>query len=110
MNSGEYRQRLIFKNPDEGTDEDGFPVSESRLYTKAWAKLKTLRGKAFYAAAQPQKENTREFTIRYQSKLLDTQRPKGLLVFWRGKEHTIESIEDDDGLRKTMTVIVRVVR
>lgn len=109
MNSGDYNQRLIFQQPAGGNDEDGFPITQPTLYTKAWAKLKTLKGNAFYAAAQSQLEHNREFTIRYQRKLLDAKRPKGLTVSWRDIDHAIESIEDDDGLRKTMTVRLRAV-
>ncbi|MYL41822.1 phage head closure protein [Virgibacillus salexigens] len=109
MNSGELRQRLIFQQPAGGTDEDGFPINEPILYSKAWGKLKTLKGNSFYAAAQSQMEHNRQFTIRYQRKLEDSQRPKGLIALWRDKEHEIESIEDDDGLRVSMTVILKAV-
>ncbi|MDY7044039.1 phage head closure protein [Virgibacillus sp. M23] len=109
INPGELRHRLIFQQPAGGTDEDGFPINEPTLYTKAWAKLKTLKGNAFYTAAQSQMEHNRQFTIRYQRKLEDNQRPKGLTVLWRNVEHEIESIEDDDGLRISMTVVLKAV-
>ncbi len=109
MNPGQFRQRLEFKYVSEGTDEFGFPIEEEILYSKAWAKLKTLRGNTFFAAATVNMEHNREFVIRFQQKLTDEERPHNLKLYWKGKEHEIESIENDDGLNKTMTVIARAV-
>ncbi|MET3507037.1 phage head closure protein [Halalkalibacter oceani] len=109
MNPGDLRQRLIFQIPSGAKDADGFPIREPQEYTKAWAELKTLKGRTFYTAAQNNMQHNREFTIRYQSKLADGARPKNLQVIWQGVAHTIESIEDDDGLKKSMTVIAKAV-
>jgi len=109
MNPGELKQRLYFKTPSEERNEDGYPVEGFTEYTKAWAKLKTLKGRTRILAAQAQMEHNREFEIRYQRKLADDERPPGLVLFWRGQEHKIESIENDDGLNKTMTVIANAV-
>lgn len=108
INPGTLDQRLYFLIT-EGTDEDGFPITEPIEYTKAWASLKTLKGSSFYAAAQSNMEHIREFTIRYQRKLDDNERPKGLQVKWRGVIHDIESIENDDGQNVTMTVRCKAV-
>lgn len=109
MNPGELKQKLIFQVPAGGQDEDGFPIEQPTTYLTARAKLKTLRGRNFYTAAQTNMEHNREFLIRYRKELLDEVRPPKLQVLWRGKKHDIESIEDDDGLRTTMTVIVKAV-
>lgn len=109
MNSGDMDQRLIFKIPKSGTDEEGFPIINPVEYTKAWGSLKTLKGRTFYTAAQTNREHNRDFLIRYQRKLLDSERPHNLVAFWRGQEHSIESIEDDNGLRKTMTVRLKAI-
>lgn len=108
INPGDFDQRLIFQTQD-GVDEDGYPVSGPVVYTKAWGSLKTLKGKTFYAAAQNNMQHNREFTIRYQRKLEDSQRPKGLQVRWKGIVHDIESIENDDGQNVTMTVMCKAV-
>lgn len=109
INPGELKQRLIFQKPAGGTDDEGFPITNPTEYTKAWGKLKTLRGDTFYAAAQRNMEHNRNFTIRYQKKLEDGERPNGLIVTWKGIDHDIESIENDDGLNVSMTVILRAV-
>ena len=107
MNAGELNQRLMFQTPKP--KEGAYPVPGHDVYTKAWGKLKTLKGSTRFLAAQSQMEHNREFTIRYQSKLLDEVRPKELTVLWRNKEHEIESIEDIDGLRKEMLVVLKAV-
>lgn len=109
MNPGKLNQRLIFQQPASGTDADGFPIKNPTEYTRAWGKLKTLKGNTFYAAASKNMEHNREFTIRFQEKLEEGVRPKGLVVMWKNTEHEIVSIENDDGLNISMTVIVRAV-
>lgn len=109
MPAGKYRHRITFQQPPDGTDEDGFPLTEPVEYLTVWAQLKTLRGSRFYDAAQSNMERNREFIIRYRKELTDGVRPDNLQVFWNEVTHDLVSIEDDDGLHKTMTVIVRAV-
>lgn len=108
INPGDLDQRLYFVIT-EGEDDDGFPTPEPIVYAKAWAALKTLKGNAFYTAAQGNMQHIREFKIRYQWKLDDEERPKRLQVKWKNKLHNIESIENDDGQNVTMTVRCRAV-
>lgn len=108
MNPGDLDQRLFFTQPLE-KGENGFPVPGSETYAKAWGALKTLRGRTFYSAAQTNREHNREFTIRYQKRLMDGVRPKHVKVKWRGVEHEIESIENDDGQNVSMTVHCKAV-
>lgn len=107
-NPGEFRQRIKFQSPP-GIDEEGFPLKNPTVYLEVWAKLKTLRGYSFYAAAQNNMEHNREFTIRYRKELDDVVRPPELKVVWNNTEHEIVSIENDNGLNETMTVIVKAV-
>ncbi len=108
MNSGELNQRLFFMKPGE-KNENGFPDGEPTLYTKSWASLKTLKGKLFYEAASNNMQHNREFTIRFQRKLADDKRPKGLIVVWKKIDHEIVSIENDNGLNVSMTVVLKAV-
>lgn len=109
MNPGALDQKLVFQLPAGAVDEDGFPIDSPSTYTTAWGALKTLKGKAFYAAAQVNMQHNRVFTIRYQRKLMDGVRPKNLTVLWKGINHDIVSIENDDGQNVSMTVILKVV-
>lgn len=107
MNSGELNQRLIFQTPKEQSGP--YPVPGHDIYTKAWGKLKTLKGSTRFIAAQSQMQHNRDFTIRYQKKLTDAERPTDLIVLWRDKEHEVESIEDVDGLKVEMLVVLKAV-
>lgn len=111
MNPGDLKQIILFHLPDNEKDDEGFRIENPKpiIYTKARAKLKTLKGKTFYAAAQHNMEHNREFTIRFQKILEDGIRPKSLTVQWKGINHEIVSIENDNGLNKTMTVVVKAV-
>jgi len=109
MNAGELNQRLTFIQPPEQNGAYPDPDAEPITYTKAWGSLNTLKGSTRFIAAQTQMEHNRDFTIRYQSKLTDEERPKALTVMWRDKEHDIESIEDVDGLKTEMLVVLKAV-
>lgn len=109
LNAGDLRQTLLFQYEGEGQDEDGYPIVGPVDYISTKAKLRTLKGRTFYAAAQENMENSREFTIRYRKELDDNLRPEGLYVLWKGNRHDIVSIENDDGLNATMTVFLKVV-
>ncbi|HLR91834.1 MAG TPA: phage head closure protein [Atopostipes sp.] len=109
MNAGEFNQRLIFMQPPKQDGAYPNPDAEPTVYTKAWGRLKTLKGSTRFIAAQSQMEHNRDFTIRYQKKLSDMERPKQLIAMWRDKEHEIESIEDVDGLKKEMLIVLKAV-
>ena len=108
MNAGDLDQRLYFMQ-EGGTDEEGYPIRKPTEFTKAWGALKTLKGSTYFAAAQNNMQHVREFTIRFQTKLLDENRPKNLHVVWRNKKHEIESIEDEDGQKVKMIVRCKAV-
>ena len=108
-NSGAYRHRITFQIPAGGIDDEGYPIIEPIPYIKVWARVKTLKGRTRYIAAQSQMENNREFGIRYTNKLDEQIRPSNLQVVWNNTVHDIVSIENDDGLNKTMTVICKAV-
>lgn len=109
MNPGDLKQILIFQHPAGGVDDEGYPILNPIIYLKTRGKLITLRGTSRYIAAQSQMENNREFKVRYNKKLDESVRPNNLQVVWNGTVHDIVSIENDDGLNKTMTVICKAV-
>lgn len=109
MNQGRAKNRITFKTPSEGKDSDGFPIVDPVHYVTVFAELNTLKGRSFYAAAAEQKEFNREFSIRYQKKLDEKNRPENLIMFWNGLQHDF-ILENDDGLNVTMTVFAKAVR
>lgn len=109
LNAGDLRQTLFFRYEGDGTDDEGFPATVDVDYISSRAKLRTLKGRTFFEAAQHNMENSREFTIRYRKELDETVRPQNLFTVWNDKKHTIHSIENDDGLNATMTVFLKLV-
>lgn len=97
-------QRITFLNPPGGQDEDGYPINEWMDHITVWASLKTLKGRSFYAAAGTNLQNNRMFEIRYRKNVDDSMRVK-----WRGVDHSIISLEDDDGQKKSMIIYCKVV-
>lgn len=109
LNAGDLRQTLYFQYEEDGEDDDGFPSTVIVDYISSRAKLRTLKGRTFFEAAQHNMENSREFTIRYRKELDEDSRPHNLFVVWNHKKHTIVSIENDDGLDATMTIYLKLV-
>lgn len=104
MKPGLLKQRITLLNPP-GLDENDNPKTEWTEHVTVWAELKTLKGRAFYYAAQTNMENVREFKIRYRKDLHDHMR-----IRWNGQIHELVApIENDDGLNKTMTLFVKAV-
>lgn len=101
MNPGELKQVIFFMLPVRNAS----PVE----YTRSRGKLRTLKGKLLTEAFQNNTEHNREFTIRYQKNLSDSERPSSLYLVWKNIKHDIISIENDDGLNKTMTIVARAV-
>lgn len=97
-------QRITFLNPPGGVNENGYPIKVWTEHITVWASLKTLKGRSFYAAAGTNLENNRMFEIRYRANVDDKMRIK-----WRGVEHEIISLEDDDGQRKKIIVYCKAV-
>lgn len=109
VNTGQLRHRITFLNPpSEGTNENGFPSTEWTEVTTIWAGLKTITGKGksrvFYEAAAQQMQDNLEFYFRYRSDL-----HKRMRLIYNDIEYEIVALEDENGLKKMMTCIVREV-
>jgi SPP1 family predicted phage head-tail adaptor len=110
LNPGRYDQRVSFTETGYVEDGDGFSEEKEVEFAKAWAELKTLRDRSFYAAAQANSENNLQFGIRYRKDIAKRdEQGKRMGLRWRGKDHEIISLVDDDGQRKTMTVVVKAL-
>ncbi|MCR6111757.1 phage head closure protein [Bacillus sp. A301a_S52] len=109
MDPRKAKHRITFLTANDATDGDGFNIHDPKPYVTVWAELRTLKGRTFYSAAQNNMQHNREFILRYHQALNERNRPRKLTLLWQGIEHEIESIEDDDGLRKTMTVVAKAV-
>ena len=105
MNPGNLDQRITFLKPPGGVSDSGFVNDEWTEHITVWAALKTLKGRLFYEAAGTNLENNRMFQIRYRKDVSDNMR-----IRWRGVDHTIINMEDDDGKKKTITIYCRAVK
>src|SRR5690625_1902097 len=104
MNPAKLDQRITFLNPPGGVSDSGFISDEWTEHKTIWAALKTLKGRSFYAAANTNLENNRMFEIRYREDINDRMR-----IRWRGVDHDIISLEDDNGQKRTMTIYCKAV-
>jgi SPP1 family predicted phage head-tail adaptor len=110
VNPGEYDQRIAFTETGYVKDDDGFSVEEEVEFTKAWAKLVTLKDRSFYGAAQTNSENNLQFGIRYRKDIAKRdQQGKRTGIRWRNIDYEIVSLVDDNGQKKTMTIVVKAV-
>ena len=104
LNVSKMRQRITFLNPPTGKDADGFKNTEWTDYRTVWAASETLKGRSFYAAAQAQMQDSKEFKCRYASDLHDEMR-----IRHKGKEFKIESLENVDDLNIEIKIVVSEV-
>ncbi|MEC0282430.1 phage head closure protein [Terribacillus saccharophilus] len=110
MNPGRLDQRIAFTETGYEEDDDGFGVEKEVEFTKAWAELKTLRDRSFYAAAQTNNEDNLQFLIRYRKDIArrDEQGTR-MGLRWRNRDYEIVSLTDDDGKKKIITIVVKAV-
>lgn len=104
MNPAKLDQRITFLNPPGAVTDSGFVSDDWTDYITVWASLKTLKGRSFYEAAGTNLENNRMFQMRYRPDVNDQMR-----IRWRGLDHSIISLEDDDGQKKTITIYCKAV-
>jgi SPP1 family predicted phage head-tail adaptor len=105
LNSGLFRNRIIFQEYVNGTDNEGFPVDEWKYVKTAWAMIKTLQGREYYQAAAIQAENTTRFVIRYTTGIDNKMRIKyGERIF----DIAAPPINDDEK-NSTLTIIANEV-
>ncbi|HHY72699.1 MAG TPA: phage head closure protein [Bacillus bacterium] len=102
LSSGEFRHRIIFQKLDETENTMGDVVSEWVEYKKAWAKIVTVKGREFFAAAAVQNENTVRFIIRYAEEIHTDMR-----IIYNNRTFEIISVLNDDELNKTLTIMCK---
>lgn len=108
FNSGSFRHRITFQQYDpETVNENGFPLPDDQKwkdFKSAWAMIKTLQGREYYAASSTQNENTIRFVIRYTPGLHPDMR-----ILYKNRVFEIEAIINDDELNKTLTLMCKEV-
>ena len=106
FHTGKFRHRISFQKLGTTQDELGQDVEgEWETVASAWAMIKTLQGREYYAAASAQSERTSRFVIPYQKGLDSTMR-----IVYDNRIFDIEQPPiNDDEMNKTLTIIVREV-
>ena len=95
-----FRNLISIKEYKTVLDDDGFVETKLVEITKAWADIRTMQGREFYAAATVARIGMSRFIIRYIPGI--TQDMK---IEFKGKLYNLESIENDDEQNKTITMI-----
>lgn len=103
-NTGKFRNRIFFQELATTKDELGQDVEgDWETVISAWAMIKTLQGREYYAAASAQSERTSRFIIPYQRGIHSNMR-----IIYNNRIFDIEQPPiNDDEMNKTLTIIVR---
>lgn len=106
FHTGRFRHRIFFQELTTATDDLGQETEgEWETVASAWAMIKTLQGREYYAAASAQSERTSRFVVPYQKGIDSTMR-----IVYDNRIYDIEQPPiNDDEMNKTLTIIVREV-
>jgi SPP1 family predicted phage head-tail adaptor len=107
MNPGDLRHRIEIGYYAEGFDQWGDPLPEPEwnLVAKAWASVEGLRGNQYFQAQQMVNQSDHRIIIRYRKDI-----KQGLIVKHDSSEFTIQSVLDEDGRRRYLTLICQEVQ
>lgn len=100
MNPARFRHRIEIQEFAESVNENGYPVEDWQRKYLLWSDIKTVRGTETTSSATEINTDTYRFIVRH-TKGLDTK----MRVLFDGRTFDIQSILNDDELRKTLTII-----
>ena len=100
MNPARFRHRIEIQEFAESVNDNGYPVEGWTTKCYLWADIKTVKGSEMITSATEVNTDTYRFIIRYTRGL-----HAKLRVVFNGRTFDIQSILNDDELRKTLTVI-----
>lgn len=72
---------------------------EEKVISSPWADIKTMKGSEYLLNNVTASEEPTRFIIRYRQGIDTTQRIK-----WNGKNYNIESVANDNGMNRTLTI------
>ncbi|MDT0656290.1 phage head closure protein [Staphylococcus chromogenes] len=72
---------------------------KENVIAKPWADIKTIRGNEYLSSGLTASEIPVRFIIRYREGITSKQRIK-----WKNLDFNIESVQNDDGLNRTLTI------
>mgnify|MGYP000977623380 CR=1 FL=1 len=83
---------------------DPLPDPVWHLVIKTWASVEGLRGNQYFQAQQTVNQSDHRIKIRWRKGI-----NQGYIVRYDGREFTIQSVLDQDGRRRYLTLICREV-
>ncbi|UXR33680.1 phage head closure protein [Staphylococcus simulans] len=78
---------------------------EEKNIAKPWADIKTIRGNEFLGSGLTASEIPVRFIIRYREGINSKQRIK-----WKDLDFNIESVQNDNGLNRTLTIYAKAYK
>lgn len=107
MRSGYIRDRIkITHTPDIKDAGGGVLPGPKVTYWETFAEVTTIKNKRDAQSYQTDLEEPKEFSLRYRA---DKSVTKNMLVEYKGKKYTIQSI-NDEGERNRELIIVGLTR
>lgn len=101
--SNQFNHRITFLQDDGHEDELGQWIEVWQEVKRAWAAIKTMQGREYFAAAAAQAENTCRFVIRYAPDITTDMR-----INYKGRIFDISQPPiNDDEANKTLTIIAK---
>ena len=108
MNPGDLRHRIDIGRyvPEKDEWDDPIPGEfEWHSAARVWASVEGLRGNQYFQAQQTVNQSDHRVIIRYRKDI-----KQGLIVKHDSREFTIQSVLDEDGRRRYLTLICQEVQ
>lgn len=100
------RHRVGIGKYTAGEDEWGDPAPPKwEQVADVWASVEGLRGSQYFQAQQTINQSDHRITVRYCNDI-----KQGMVVRHDGREFTIQSVLDEDGRRRYLTLICQEVQ
>ncbi|WP_214517354.1 phage head closure protein [Staphylococcus pseudintermedius] len=78
---------------------------KEKLIAEPWSDVKTIRGNEFIGSGLTASEIPVRFIIRYRDGITSKQRIK-----WKNLDFDIESVQNDNGLNRTLTIYAKAYK
>jgi len=100
------RHRIEIGRYEKGENEWGDPTSQKwEQVAVVWASVEGLRGNQYFQAQQTVNQSDHRIIIRYRKDI-----KQGLIIKHDGQEFIIQSVLDEDGKRRWLTLVCQEVR
>lgn len=106
INAGEYKHRITIYKVTEKEDKGGFNERIETVVLSPRAKVKTTRGFTLISSNTDFEKAYTNFTIRYPK----TEITRDMLIRYKGKEYTIEYLNNVDEADVELEIQAKVVK